>query len=177
MCAAAGSLARVWADPADRRRQRDFFLYYFNSAAVVTLCNSLNISLTVGTGRTVKRARSLAVALMVAHEQLQRNFTNLYDALRLGEIHGAVSGDSRAGAHQLGRTLHLNNTDSACAVAFYIIVMAKRRNDYAVCGGDIQNSVAAAAGTYLAVYSNSNFIHSLSPYLTFIAPKRQSVTH
>ena len=177
MRAAAGSLARVWADPADRRRQRNFFLYYFNSAAVIALCDSLNITLTVGTGGTVKRARPFTVALMITHEQLQRNFANLYDALRLGKIHGAVSSDSRAGAHKLGRALHLDNTDSTCAVALYIIVMAKRRNNYTVCGGNIQNGIAAAAGTSLAVYSNSNFIHSLSPYLTFIAPKRQSVTH
>ena len=125
---AAVRFTGVGADVANTGGQGQALLDDAHSFFGIPQGHLLHIGLAVGSGGAGEAAGAHAVAVVVAHEQLQGDFPCLDCPRPLGMDHHAVGGQRGAGPQQLGAVLRLHDADAAGAVVGHAVIMAEGRD-------------------------------------------------
>ena len=157
--AAAVQLAGMGADPADGGRNGDLLLDDPHGLPVVAQRDLLDVSLTVGLRRAAQGAGAAAVALVIAHQQLQRDPALTVDALGPGVDDLPVGGHGGAGAQQLGVALRLHHADAAGAAGLYDLVVAEHGDLDPRGGGDLKDRLALLPDTLDTINGQCNLSH------------------
>ena len=157
--AAAVGLTGVGADTAHGSGQGNLVLDDADGLTVVAQGDLLDVALHIGVGGAAQVAGTLAVAVVVGHQQLQGDLAGLDSTLGLGIDLPAVGSDGGAGAHQLGQTLTLDDTDAAGAVVLDLGQVAQGGDENAVGVGDLQDGLTLLADTFLAIDNQLDFTH------------------
>ena len=126
--AAARLLAGVRAHAADGGGEREGLLDRGDGVRKATLGDFLHVLLAVRVGRAVELAGPLAVAVVVAHQKLERELARGERLLAL-RMHNHSGRDLRgAGAEHLGAVLHLHHAHAARAVGAEFLQVAEVGN-------------------------------------------------
>ena len=150
--AAAVRLAGMRADVAYARGERQVLLDYPDGLARVAEGDLLDVGLAVRSRGAGEAAGAEAVAVVVAHQKLERDLAGLLGARAVDVYDHAVGREGRAGAQQLRRVLGLDDAYPAGAVVLGRVVVAEGRYLYRVAAGDLEYRLALFPRAGDAVY-------------------------
>ena len=153
------------ADRTNACRQRESFFHNADRIMIIASADGFHISHTVCTCRAAKRARSFAVAIMIAHQKLQSNLSSLCHTLGIGIEDPSVTSHRRAAPHQLWKAFALYQTYAAGAVVRDSLIITKCRNINAVLFRDLEDGVTLISDTFFSIYNNLNLTHNRPPTL------------
>ena len=156
---AALVLTGMGADTTDGSGQGNLLLDDLHGFGVVAQSDLLHIALHVGMGGAVQAAGTLAVAVVVTHQQFQGDLPGLDNTLGFGVDLPAVSSHGGAGTHQLGQAFAFHNADTAGTVVLDLCQVAQGGDKNAVGFGNFQNGLALLADAFDAIDGNFDFTH------------------
>ena len=142
---AALLLAGMRADAADGRGQRDLVHDHVQRLGAEAVRDEPHVPLAVGLGGARFHTGRAAIASVVRHQQLQRQFARLDRAGRVGVVfhaRGAFIDLGGAGAQQFAAALRLDHAHAARAVRFDPGIVAQRGDLDAVPGGNFDYHLA-----------------------------------
>ena len=116
LAAAALALAGMGTDPTDRGRQREGLHHRRRGVGEAPFGDLADVLLAVGVGGVLDLAGTEAVAVVVAHQELERELPRLEGALALRVHHHAFAHLGGAGPEELRAALGLHHADAAGAV-------------------------------------------------------------